>query len=54
MTLRQLKMRESLSVGVSWSWKGRSYLEQYNPDHLIDDMLDLLPIVGLTSDVDAV
>ena len=43
-----------ISVGVSWSWKGRSYLEQYKPDHLIDDMLDLLPITGLTSDVDAV
>jgi pyrophosphatase PpaX len=36
------------SVGVSWSWKGRSYLEVYHPDHLIDDMRELLPIVGLT------
>ncbi|MDD9270871.1 pyrophosphatase PpaX [Paenibacillus sp. GCM10023248] len=42
-----------VSVGVTWSWKGRSYLEQYNPDHLIDDMFDLLPIVGLASDVEA-
>lgn len=42
-----------ISVGVTWSWKGRSYLEEYKPDHLIDDMFDLLPIVGLASDVDA-
>ncbi|MEC0228428.1 pyrophosphatase PpaX [Paenibacillus alba] len=41
------------AVGVTWSWKGRSYLEEYSPDYLIDDMFDLLPIVGLTSDVDA-
>ncbi|TXK83658.1 pyrophosphatase PpaX [Paenibacillus sp. N3.4] len=41
------------AVGVSWSWKGRSYLEQYNPNYLIDDMLELLPIIGLTSDVNA-
>lgn len=38
------------SVGVSWSWKGRSYLEEFHPDHLIDDMRELLPIVGLTVD----
>jgi len=41
------------SVGVSWSWKGRSYLEEYKPDYLIDDAMELLPIVGLTSDVSA-
>ncbi|MEW9702243.1 pyrophosphatase PpaX [Paenibacillus sp. SI8] len=40
------------SVGVSWSWKGRSYLEDYQPDHIIDDMLELLPIVGLAPEVD--
>ncbi|KRF04543.1 pyrophosphatase [Paenibacillus sp. Soil766] len=39
------------SVGVSWSWKGRAYLEQYNPDHIVDDMFDLLPLVGISSDV---
>ncbi|NEW09547.1 pyrophosphatase PpaX [Paenibacillus sp. SYP-B3998] len=39
------------SVGVSWSWKGRSYLEGYKPSYLIDDMLELLPIVGLATDV---
>jgi pyrophosphatase PpaX len=38
------------SVGVSWSWKGRAYLEEYHPDHLIDDMRELLPIIGLTVD----
>ncbi|MFC5450913.1 pyrophosphatase PpaX [Paenibacillus aestuarii] len=42
-----------VSVGVSWSWKGRSYLEAYKPDYLIDDAMELLPIVGLTSDVSA-
>lgn len=42
-----------LAVGVTWSWKGRTYLEQYNPDYLIDDMFDLLPIVGLASDVES-
>jgi pyrophosphatase PpaX len=41
------------SVGVSWSWKGRSYLEEYKPDYMIDDMNELLPIVGLSSDVKA-
>ncbi|MBD0383915.1 pyrophosphatase PpaX [Paenibacillus sedimenti] len=40
-----------ISVGVSWSWKGRTYLETYKPDYLIDDMLELLPIAGLASDV---
>jgi pyrophosphatase PpaX len=39
-----------ISVGVSWSWKGRSYLEAFNPDHLINDMNELLPIVGLTGE----
>ncbi|MDR6555042.1 pyrophosphatase PpaX [Paenibacillus qinlingensis] len=41
------------SVGVSWSWKGRSYLEQYNPDHIVDDMFDLLPLVGISAEVKA-
>jgi pyrophosphatase PpaX len=39
-----------ISVGVSWSWKGRAYLEAFKPDHLIDDIRELLPIVGLTGD----
>jgi pyrophosphatase PpaX len=38
------------AIGVGWSWKGRSYLEQYHPDYVIDDMRELLPIVGLTVD----
>jgi pyrophosphatase PpaX len=38
------------SVGVSWSWKGRPYLEQYKPDWIIDDMRELLPIVEMTVD----
>ncbi|MNH91824.1 Pyrophosphatase PpaX [compost metagenome] len=39
------------SVGVSWSWKGRPYLEQYKPDWIIDDMRELYAIVGLSVDV---
>lgn len=42
------------SVGVTWSWKGRAYLEEYKPDHFIDDMRELLPIAGLSADVDAI
>lgn len=38
------------SIGVSWSWKGRSYLEQYKPDHIIDDIRDIFTIIGLTVD----
>ncbi|MGG1554952.1 pyrophosphatase PpaX [Paenibacillus ferrarius] len=41
------------AVGVSWSWKGRSYLEKYAPDYLIDDMTELLPIAGLAAEVKA-
>ncbi|OEH86805.1 pyrophosphatase [Desulfuribacillus stibiiarsenatis] len=33
------------SCAVSWSMRGAEYLKQYNPDYLIDDMLELLDIV---------
>ncbi len=32
------------TVGVSWSLLGRSYLEKYQPDYIIDDMKELLAI----------
>jgi pyrophosphatase PpaX len=38
------------SVGVSWSMKGRKHLEEFKPNHIIDDMRELLAIVGLAVD----
>ncbi|WP_281890798.1 pyrophosphatase PpaX [Paenibacillus sp. YYML68] len=38
-------------VGVSWSLKGLEYLRQYNPTYLIDDMRELLPIVGVEGEM---
>lgn len=35
------------TVGVSWSAKGKAFLLQYNPTYMIDDMKDLLEIVGV-------
>ncbi|MCU9612927.1 pyrophosphatase PpaX [Caldibacillus lycopersici] len=35
------------SVGVSWSIKGKEYIEKHNPDFLIDNMKELLTIVGV-------
>jgi len=35
----------TLSVGVSWTLQGREYLEQYQPDFIIDEMTDLLKIL---------
>lgn len=34
------------SVGVSWTIKGKDYLLDYQPDYLVDDMRELLKIVG--------
>ena len=34
------------TAGVSWSIKGEEYLKQYNPTYMLQDMTDLLPIVG--------
>ncbi|KQL53083.1 pyrophosphatase [Heyndrickxia shackletonii] len=36
----------TLSAGVAWSAKGRAYLEKYEPDFILDNMRDLLEIVG--------
>lgn len=35
------------TAGVAWSIKGEAYLRQYNPTYMIDDMIDLLKIVGV-------
>ncbi|MBS4195405.1 pyrophosphatase PpaX [Lederbergia citri] len=35
------------TCGVSWSLKGREYLEQFEPDYILDQMSDLLDIVGV-------
>jgi pyrophosphatase PpaX len=34
------------TAGVAWAIKGRAYLEEYNPDYILDNMKDLLAIVG--------
>ncbi len=34
------------TVGVSWSLLGRKYLEEYDPDYIIDDMKELLSIAA--------
>ncbi|MFB6366993.1 pyrophosphatase PpaX [Paenibacillus elgii] len=35
------------SVAVAWSLKGTEYLKQYKPTHIIQDMRDIVPIVGI-------
>lgn len=37
------------SVGVAWSVKGREYIESFQPDYIIDEMADLLKILGVTA-----
>ncbi|TXL64984.1 pyrophosphatase PpaX [Cerasibacillus terrae] len=34
------------TAGVNWSHKGREFLEGYNPTYMIDDMLELLELIG--------
>lgn len=36
------------SAGVAWSAKGRAHLEEFEPDFMLENMRDLLPIVGVT------
>ncbi|MGM0841619.1 MAG: pyrophosphatase PpaX [Bacillota bacterium] len=36
-----------LSAGVAWSAKGREHLAHYEPDFMLDNMKDLLKIVGV-------
>lgn len=35
-----------ISVAVSWSLKGTEYLKKYNPNYIIDDIREILPIAG--------
>lgn len=35
------------TAGVSWSEKGREFVESYNPTVMLDNMIDLLPILGV-------
>lgn len=35
------------TCGVAWSLKGRSYLEEFKPDFMLENMADLLDIVGV-------
>lgn len=35
------------TVGVAWSSKGEEYLKQFKPTYMVEDMRDLLPIVGV-------
>jgi len=35
------------TAGVVWSLKGKDFLEQYNPDYMLENMRDLLEIVGV-------
>ncbi|MDR6121675.1 pyrophosphatase PpaX [Bacillus sp. SLBN-46] len=34
------------TAGVSWSIKGREYVEKYEPDYMLENMKDLLTILG--------
>lgn len=35
------------TVGVSWTIKGKDTLLQYEPDYMVDEMRELLTIVGV-------
>lgn len=34
-----------MAIGVAWSIKGPEFLKEYNPDYLIEDIHELIPIV---------
>jgi pyrophosphatase PpaX len=34
------------TAGVAWSIKGREYLAKYEPDFMLENMTDLLSILG--------
>lgn len=40
------KNAETKTAAVSWSLKGRDFLAKYEPDFMLDEMSDLLKIVG--------
>lgn len=35
------------TAGVAWTTKGRDYLAQFKPDYMLEEMPDLLPILGV-------
>lgn len=35
------------TAGVAWSIKGKEHLEAYNPDYILDNMADILAILGV-------
>lgn len=37
------------TAGVAWSIKGRDYLAEYHPDYMLEEMADLLKILGVTA-----
>ncbi|WP_416147176.1 pyrophosphatase PpaX [Salipaludibacillus sp. HK11] len=39
------------TAGVAWSVKGRDYLESYNPDVMLDNMMDLVEYLAKTNGV---
>jgi pyrophosphatase PpaX len=40
------KNAETKTAAVAWSMKGRDFLAKYEPDFMLDEMSDLLKIVG--------
>jgi pyrophosphatase PpaX len=36
----------TLTAGVAWSIKGREYVASYEPDYMLEDMKDLLTVLG--------
>jgi pyrophosphatase PpaX len=37
----------TLTVGVSWSIKGRDFVSSFEPDYMLDKITDIYPIVGV-------
>jgi pyrophosphatase PpaX len=37
----------TLTVGVSWSIKGREFVSSFEPDYMLDKITDIYPIVGV-------
>lgn len=35
------------TAGVAWSTKGKGFLQQYNPTYMLEDMSDLIKIIGV-------
>jgi pyrophosphatase PpaX len=40
------KNARTKTAGVSWTIRGREYLEEFSPDYMLDHMTDLLTILG--------